>query len=240
VDPTIEVADGAGLATRTDGRWILVSDRAHVAELAAAVNATGHRDDLPLRWVASAPGAADAAAAADAGLRPVRDVLQLRRSLPVDPDVAGAYPAVKVRPFRPGSADEENWVACNNRAFAGHPDQSGFTLGRLHRLMAEPWFDPAGFLVHEQGDDMIGFCWTKVHADSNPPLGEIFVIGIDPAFGGRGLGGSITLAGLDFLADRGLRTAMLYVDAENASARRMYARLGFTLHHTDRIFESAR
>ena len=164
-------------------------------------------------------------------------MLQLRRPLPVEPAITDSYPTIETRPFRPGTADEQEWITCNNRAFAGHPDQGEFTLDRLHHLMLEPWFDPAGFLLYEQDARLAGFCWTKVHADADPPLGEIFVIGVDPAVGGRGLGGALTLAGLSWLAAHGLEVGMLYVDGDNTSARRMYDRLGFTLHHTDRIFE---
>ncbi len=69
-------------------------------------------------------------------------------------------------------------------------------------------------------------------------MGEIFVIGVDPAAAGRGLGGALTLAGLAWLAGQNIAVGMLYVDAANTAARRLYDRLGFTLHHTDRLFDS--
>ena len=68
-----------------------------------------------------------------------------------------------------------------------------------------------------------------------PALGEIYVIGIDPSAGGRGLGRSLTVAGLAHLADAGTPVAMLFVEADNAPARRLYDRLGFTTHHTRRV-----
>lgn len=236
MSPAIELAGGVARATFDGGRWTLDADRDHVASLAAAV--ATQPDGNHRRWVVSAPAEADAVTAHAIGLPVERDVLQLRRALPVEPAVASEYPVVEVRPFRPGTPDEEAWVASNNRAFAGHPDQAGFTLDRLHTLMLEPWFEPAGFLLHEQDGSLLGFCWTKIHDEAEPPLGEIFVIGLDPAAGGRGLGGAMTLAGLAWLAGQGLSVGMLYVDADNTPARRMYDRLGFTVHHTDRVFDS--
>lgn len=163
----------------------------------------------------------DAMAAAH-GLALRREILQLRRALPI-----GEPWQLDVRPFHPGTGDEEAWLAVNNRAFAWHPDQAGWTLDDLHARMGEPWFDPAGFLLHERDGRLAGFCWTKVHDDERPPVGEIFVIGVDPDAQGHGLGRALVLAGLDHLAAAGLRTGMLWVEADNAPARALYADLGF-------------
>ena len=47
----------------------------------------------------------------------------------------------------------------------------------------------------------------------------------------------MTAAGLDWLADQGLTTGMLYVEHDNAPAIRTYERLGFTPHRTDRAWQ---
>ena len=57
-----------------------------------------------------------------------------------------------------------------------------------------------------------------------------------PTFPGRGLGRQLTLAGLDYLHEQGITEAMLYVDASNARAVKLYMDLGFTINHIDRAY----
>jgi mycothiol synthase len=160
--------------------------------------------------------------AAENGFVPRRELLRMGRSLPT-----GQPWELTVRPFEV-DRDEEAWLAVNNRAFAWHPDQSNWDLDTLRRREAEPWFDPDGFLLHERDGRLAGFCWTKIHAHERPPLGEIYVIAVDPDFHGRGLGRPLVLAGLDWLADQGLRDAILYVEGDNTPAVRLYENLGFS------------
>ena len=162
---------------------------------------------------------------------PYRDLWQLRRRLPADPS------GLVTRGFDPGR-DVQAWVDVNNRAFAWHPEQSGQTPDRVAATMAEPWFDADGFRILEIDGRMAGFCWTKVHADHDPPMGEIFVIGLDPDFHGRGLGGPMTLAGLEWLSAQGITLANLYVESDNDPANATYERLGFSHHATNRAYTS--
>jgi len=160
-----------------------------------------------------------------------RDLYQMRRALPVD----DARSSVPTRAFEPG-VDEAAWLEVNNRAFAAHPEQGGWTLDTILEREAEAWFDPGGLLLHERDGRLAASCWTKVHRDTQPPLGEIYVISVDPDFQNLGLGRELVLAGLEHLSSLGLGVGMLYVDADNDPAVHLYRALGFTVDHTDRAY----
>jgi mycothiol synthase len=173
------------------------------------------------------------------GLRPGRVLYQMRRPLPVEDDLRDSTPGgFATRTFKVG-ADEDAWLEVNNRAFHWHPEQGGWDRVTLEQREAESWFDPDGFLLHDDAEGHLdGFCWTKIHKDSDPPLGEIYVIAVDPARRDRtpGLGWQLVVAGLDYLYGRGLAVGMLYVDATNAPAVKLYVDLGFVINHLDQAY----
>ncbi|MCU0260088.1 MAG: mycothiol synthase [Ilumatobacteraceae bacterium] len=168
--------------------------------------------------------------AASVGLAPGRRLVQMRRSLPT-----GIATTITTRPFEVGR-DEEAWLHVNNRAFRHHHEQGGWDLATLRQREGEPWFEPEGFLLHETSGRLDGFCWTKRHLDTDPLVGEIYVIAVDPDAHGRGLGRELTLAGLESLSARGAEIGMLYVDGDNTPAVHLYEQLGFTPHRTDQAF----
>jgi mycothiol synthase len=203
-----------------------------------------------LRLWAHGQTSAAAALAKSLGFERGRVLWQMRRSLfapvpqPTWPD------GVTVRPFVVGQ-DEQAWLEVNNRAFAQHPDQGAWTLDDLLMREHEPWFDADGFFLAERDGRLVGFHWTKIHgateAHGDPghphehdhhhePIGEVYVVGVDPSMQGHGLGPALTLRGLQHLRMRGLPQAMLYVDETNTNAIRTYERLGFAKWDVDVCF----
>ena len=181
------------------------------------------------------------------GLRVVRELIQMHRSLHDIPEPV--VPAgISVRTYA-GPEDNPELLRVNNAAFSWHPEQGGWTDSDLAERADESWFDPDGiFLAFDTEDTgaLLGFHWTKVHTDhaggapGEAALGEVYVVGVDPAAQGRGLGRLLTLVGLEYLARRlghlPEPTVMLYVESDNAAAIRTYQGLGFTVAGVDTAY----
>ena len=205
-----------------------------VARIAATVDAVVQAQGVDHEIVAWVPGSDPnvmEALTTHGGFTIDRRQFQLDIGLPIA-ETARWPDGVSVRPFIPGR-DEAAWLRVNNRAFANHPDQGGWLAEVLERRMAEPWFDPTGFLLAWRADELVGFCWTKVHTEPTRQ-GEIYVIGVDPEAQGLGLGRALVVAGLDHLArERRCGVGILYVAADNTAAVGLYQALGFTTQRTD-------
>ncbi|WP_415949881.1 mycothiol synthase [Streptomyces sp. KLOTTS4A1] len=170
------------------------------------------------------------------GLTLFRELRQMRRPLDTSAFPEPELPdGVTVRAFVPGQ-DDAAWLAVNAQAFAHHPEQGSLTQRDLDDRIAQDWFDPSGFFLAFRGEELVGFHWTKVHAEER--LGEVYVLGVRPGAQGGGLGKALTSIGLRHLAAAGLPTAMLYVDADNKPAVSVYERLGFTTYETDLMYRT--
>jgi mycothiol synthase len=198
--------------------------------LRRAVDEVGADGGGQINWWVHQAGPDAEVIAGRVGLRLGRRLMQMRRSLPINQTTT-----VETRAFVVGR-DETEWLRVNNDAFHDHPEQGGWTVETLRQRENEPWFDAVGFRLHEREGKLAAFCWTKVHTDTTPPMGEIYVIAVDPQFHGLGLGKALTIAGLDHLAAQGMTVGMLHVDAANTAALSMYERLGFSVHHTDHAY----
>lgn len=146
-----------------------------------------------------------------------------------------------------GTNDDEGLLAVNAAAFGSLPDQGLWTQADLAARMSAPWFEPADLRVLRRADRIVGFHWTKVHPPggvglpasafgSTTPMGEVYVLALDPQVHGRGLARVLLADGLAHLAQRGCRQVMLYVDDTNTVARRLYLREGFRDERLDMLY----
>jgi len=187
-------------------------------------------------WAHGDLEAAEGFAAAN-GLEIVRELWVLGRRFdearpleePVLPD------GLVARSFRPGR-DEDEWLRVNAAAFASHAEQGQMKRADLDARMEESWFDPDGVIlvVPEADPDTVAAShWTKRASEGT---GEVYVVAVDPAYQGKGLGKPVTLLGLRYLRDMGVDDVILYVDGDNPAALKVYRGLGFTTRSVDRMF----
>ena len=156
----------------------------------------------------------------------MRHILKIHRLLN-DP-LPTAKREFTIRTFNP-AADKERWLALNNKIFTNHPDQGNWALADLENRMAENWFDPEGFFLAVKGNEIVGFVWTKIHQDlvNQDPVGELYVVGVDPDHAHQGIGRAVSVAAINYLIEKGLKRSMLYVDADNEKGLGLYTSLGF-------------
>jgi mycothiol synthase len=212
-------------------------DRATTTALleAAAAHVAAHGGGEITCWVFGATPDDDAIVA-EAAFEPSRSLFEMRAPLPLA-EAPRWPPGIEVRAYDP-DRDAADWLRVNNRAFSGHPEQGGWTEATQRSRMGAPWFDPELLVLAFDAEGLAGFNWLKQHdaPGSDPPLGEIYVIGVDPRAQGTGLGRALAVAGLNAVHARGSEAALLFVAAENAGALALYRSLGFSVHRTDRAY----
>lgn len=199
----------------------------------------------PLRaWVHGDKPAA-AALLQRAGFTPVRSLLRmildpsrLSEAIADTPPLPGSVRLETFDPSHPSHA--KDWVRVNSRAFAAHPEQGAVTLDDFRTLTQEPWFDAHDlFLAYEDTPEspLAGFTWVKTTRDELQTETELYVIGVDPSFAGRGLGAALLGVTLRRMAEHHPDRITLYVDGDNAAARSLYQRVGFTVEQESTQWE---
>ncbi|MCT2585930.1 mycothiol synthase [Actinophytocola gossypii] len=189
--------------------------------------------DGPLRIWSHGDHPAAAAIAGRARLARVRELLRMGLGADTELPEPKLPDDVTIRAFEPGR-DEDAVIGVNARAFDWHPEQGQLTVDELIAAEIESWFDPAGFFLADQRGKTVGFHWTKIHPDG---VGEVYVVGVDPAAQGGGLGKALTLVGLHHLRRVGIPEIILYVESDNAPAVAVYTRLGFKVTETDVAYQ---
>ena len=172
------------------------------------------------------------------GFRVQRELAFMSRRLDEAPPEPRVPEGVELRAFRPGRDDAE-FLRVNNAAFEGHPENGGWTAEDFAERQGLEWFDPDGLIMAWRGERLAGFHWTKWHSHdsdevpAHEPVGEVYVLGVDPAEQGTGLGRTLLYAGLRHLHARACRQAILYVDRANTGAVALYESAGFAIEYRE-------
>ena len=189
-----------------------------------------------LRVWAHGENPAAAALLAGAGFAPTRTLYRLA----LDPErLAAASADAHPLPdgFRTEEFDEENpahldaWVRVNAAAFADHPEQGAITATDFAILREQEWFDPQDLILAADAasGDIVGFTWVKTLRTEEATETELYVLGVDPAYSGRGLGAALLGTTLALMRAHRPDRITLYVDGENTQARALYDRAGFVV-----------
>lgn len=232
--------------------------------LAGAVLAETEGRPLRLWAHGDLPGAGRLAT--EAGLTRIRSLWQLERSLQTPLDEPVFADGITVRTFEPGRdeqmwtdlnrraferhPEQGAWTRedLEKREQEAWFDPSGFFLAeRAGRLVGFHWTKVHGGRAENGGQAAApgtaapgtaapGTATPGTATHGHEAIGEVYVVGVDPAERGSGLGRALTLAGLRYLRSRGLHQVMLYVDESNTPAIRLYESLGFTHRGTDVMF----
>ena len=157
----------------------------------------------------------------------MRHILKLHRNLDIN-SLARTEHEFTIETFNP-THHKTQWLVLNNLIFANHPDQGNWVMADLENRMAEPWFDPQGFFLATKDGVIEGFVWTKIHQDliNQDPVGELYVVGTHPDHAGKGIARALSVEAINYLVRKGLKHAILYVDADNEKGLKLYDSLGF-------------
>lgn len=188
---------------------------------------TGARDDQADRL----------ALLSEHGFAPARYFFTMRRSLETPIEPPQLPPGFTIRAFRLGPDDEE-WIALGNIVFREHWNHHDTTGEDLQHELAAPHFRPDLYrLAIAPHGTFAAYCQCEIMHEQNERLGraEGFVLGLGthPNFRKLGLGRALLLDGLQQLEAAGMKTALISVDAENASgALKLYESVGFQTFET--------
>lgn len=216
-------------------RPIRAADRVTARALDVARHLGAELEAEHVRVWLRAAGPAEFAATSAAGFSVERRLVILGRPLPSD-DREGADALARlqaegttVRAYQPGEDDGEV-VSVLAAAYAG-TDDGGWDPARLRERRGWSWFRPADLLVAAQPDGhLAGLHWLK-RRDAR--TGEVYNLAVHPRAQGRAVGPALLHAGLDHLASLGCQEVVLWVDAANERAVRLYERHGFVTRWQD-------
>ncbi len=172
------------------------------------------------------------------GFRMARRFLEMK--LELDGTVAAAETSgdLVIRLMRRG--EEEMLTRLQNRAFTGTWGYNPNTIEDTAYWLRLCGGSPEDVVLVLAENTPAGYCWTRLDCDPAPPghrKGYVFMLGVDPAYRGRGIGRLALKAGLSHLKDKGVRTVELTVDSRNNAAHRLYLAAGFEVRTSSLYYE---
>jgi len=164
------------------------------------------------------------------GLSPIRRFFELRLQLSKSrlPDVK--HTIILCRHLQCG--EEDKLALIQNRSFV---DSWGYNPNTTEEIVYRVNLSncsPNDVILASREGELIGYCWTRINIGEGASKGQIYMLGVDPDYRGRGIGKSLLLAGLSYLKSRGVAVVGLTVDSQNTAACALYESVGFEISST--------
>jgi mycothiol synthase len=169
-----------------------------------------------------------------------RRSLRMARSLS-EPIAEPQFPNGFTLSHSRGAEDAAAWVEAHNESFSDHWGTYPMTIAEHSYWLSQPDYLPELDLVAIADGKVAAFCFCHIDLEDNQHRhcleGWINILGTRRSFRRQGLGRAMLLAGLRKLKAKGMETARLGVDAENAhGAQALYESVGFRQLHVKLSF----
>jgi ribosomal protein S18 acetylase RimI-like enzyme len=147
---------------------------------------------------------------------------EIRPFATIDTD---AIVALSLRAWEPVFASIREMLGADLDDEMHGPDWRAYQQRSVEATLAS---DAHSTWVADEAGAVVGFVALVMHPEDR--MGEIYMIAVDPAHQGRGIGAALTSFAVERIADAGMTIAMVETggDPGHAPARRSYERSGFT------------
>jgi len=145
-------------------------------------------------------------------------------------------PGYGLRTFVPGK-DEPATVELENASFTDEWEYTPVHVGEFEAFVRSPSFRPDGVIFAVYNGELVGECWSSIDderiAASGERQGDVWSLCVHPEHRGRGLGRALLLAGLQWLRQQGMISALGGVDGANERGQHLYTSIGCEVLRTD-------
>ena len=133
--------------------------------------------------------------------------------------------------------DEATSVRLENESFQHEWEYVPVKEGEIEAFVRSPSCRADGVIYAVQEGQVVGECWNWIDdeaiARTREKQGDVWCLCVHPAHRQRGVGRALLLAGVQWLRQQGMASAMLYVDGANDRAKHLYEAVGFRTRRTD-------
>jgi mycothiol synthase len=133
--------------------------------------------------------------------------------------------------------DEQATAELENTCFGDEWEYTPEDVGEIEGFVRSPSFRPDGVIFAVHHGELVGECWSWIDddriAETGERQGDVWSLCVHPEHRGRGLGRALLLAGLQWLKQQGMTSALGGVDGANERGQHLYKSVGCEVLRTD-------